>query len=232
MTVKRLAIAELVIAAGLSCVFILPKPDGKQPVGIEPRLPDYVGSWYGVTTPVSAGEKEILGPDTEFARRLYTDGRGGELYASIVLSGPDMNTSIHRPERCLPAQGWTVADSRTVTIPSSQRPLNVTRLHNARTVRLQDGSTKTVYNLDYYWFVGAHETTASHLQRTMYDIRDRLLKGYNQRWAYVTVAATVTQGLQPFGHSEAETDAEIQRFISELLPRLHRADSNELASNR
>ena len=61
------------------------------------QLPQFVGDWYGIDQPVSQGERDILGPDTEFVRKLYTNGRGGEIYVSIVLSGPDMNTSIHRP---------------------------------------------------------------------------------------------------------------------------------------
>ena len=46
-----------------------------------------------------------------------------------------------------------------------------------------DGKTVSIYNLNYYWFVGYHHLTASHLERTVLDIQDRILKGYNQRWA-------------------------------------------------
>jgi hypothetical protein len=117
-----------------------------------------------------------------------------------------MNTSIHRPERCLPAQGWTVTDTKTVRLPTPVGDLHATRLHNLRTVRVDSERTANIYNLNYYWFVGSKLITPSHTRRTLIDISDRVLRGTNQRWAYVTVAATVTEGLRPFGRSEQETD--------------------------
>jgi hypothetical protein len=83
-------------------------------------------------------------------------------------------------------------------------------------------------NLTYYWFVGYNQTTPSHFTRTMLDLRDRILGGYNQRWAYVTVAATVTQGIARPERTEAETGAMIENFIRELVPRLHRPDGGPL----
>jgi hypothetical protein len=89
-----------------------------------------------------------------------------------------------------------------------------------RKVVTKDGQAVPIYQLNYYWFVGASDITASHFQRTYIDIRDRILYGYNQRWAYITVASTITQNLTPFGRSEKETDAMIQQFIEELFPQI------------
>src|SRR5438132_12234294 len=102
-----------------------------------------------------------------------------------------------------------------VTLPTGEK-LGVTRLHNVRQVQGPDGKMTSIYNLNYYWFVGYHHLTASHLERTFLDIQDRILKGYNQRWAYVTVAARITEGLVRFGRSESQTDAMIQEFIQRL----------------
>ena len=220
MTIKRLLALLALLIVGLGSVFLLPKGVALQPAGIELSLPEFVGPWYGTEQPIMQAERDSLGPDTEFARRLYTNGVGDQLFVSVVLSGPDMNTSIHRPERCLPAQGWTVTDSTTVKVPTAAGPLEATRLHNVRTIRLDNERTASIYNLSYYWFVGSTRTTASHWQRTLIDIRDRVLKGSNQRWAYVTVASTVTQGLRPFGRSEQETDAIIKGFVAEVLPQI------------
>jgi EpsI family protein len=218
MTIKRLFGLELLLLAGLGSVFLLPKGVALQPAGIELSLPEFVGQWYGTDQAITQGERDSLGPDTEFARKLYTNGIGDQLFVSVVMSGPDMNTSIHRPERCLPAQGWTVTDSKTVRVPTPAGDFQATRLHNLRTVRVDDQRTANIYNLNYYWFIGSTETTPSHMQRTLIDIRDRVLRGTNQRWAYVTVASTVTQGLKPFGRSEQETDNIIREFIATLLP--------------
>lgn len=220
MTPKRLIVLLLVLGAGFSTIFVLPTTARMQPAGIKLELPQFVGKWYGVDQQITQRELDMLAGDTEFARKLYTDAAGNSIYVSIVLSGADLDNSIHRPERCLPAQGWTIADSDKLKIPlATGRKLAVTRLHNVRQVPLLDGSkTVSIYNLNYYWFVGYRHLTASHLERTMFDIQDRVFNGYNQRWAYITVAADITKGLMAFGHSEAETDRILQDFIRQLYP--------------
>lgn len=233
MTTSRLAILLAVLLGGLSTVFLLPKQVPIQPIGIHMELPKMVGGiWYGRDQEVSDKERNSLGSDTEFFRKLYTNARGDEILASIVLAGQDMNTSIHRPEWCLPAQGWTIAGSKTTRVMQDGRAaLTTTRLHNFRL--LQDpetgkpildnkGSHVALQNLDYYWFVGFDGVTSSHLSRNLIDISDRLRHGYNQRWAFVTVAANVTEGFRRDGLNEAATDAMLQDFIRKLSPLIHR----------
>jgi EpsI family protein len=233
MTTSRLAILLAVLLGGLSTVFLLPKQIRLQPVGIELELPKMVGgAWYGRDQEVGAGEQQTLGFDTEFARKLYTNARGDEILASIVLSGQDMNTSIHRPEWCLPAQGWTIAGSSKATVPvRDSAPLTTTRLFNIRMPRDKEtgkpivngkGEQLVVKNVDYYWFVGFDGVTASHLSRNLIDITDRLLHGYNQRWAFVMVAATVTDNVKRDGLDEQETDEMLRDFIGKLVPMIHR----------
>ncbi len=223
MTISRLVILQIILVLGLSAVFFLPKVANSTPQGIGLNLPTYVGNWYGEDQKISEMELAILAKDTEFARKLYTDGLGNQVFVSIVLSGHDLDNSIHRPERCLPAQGWSIADSRVAAIPGTSAaagPLEATRLHNLRKVVTKDGQTVTIYNLTYYWFVGWNVSTPSHLARTYMDIRDRILHGYNQRWAYITVASTITENLQRFGKDEKETDAILQDFIARLRPKI------------
>ena len=137
-----------------------------------------------------------------------------------------MSTSIHRPERCLPAQGYTVASSQSLKVVLQPQPLTVTRLHNLRPLYTEagkpilgrNGKSLNEFSLLYYWFVGCSDTTNDHNTRYTIDSRDRLLKGYNQPWAYVTVMSRISQGLQPFGRTEAQTDAMIQAFIQKLVP--------------
>ena len=223
MTTSRLTTLFVVLLAGLSCVFLIPEQLDSQPVGIEMDLPEYIGEWFGTNLKVSEGEIYTLGPGTDFARKSYTNGRGDQLQVSIVLSGQDMNTSIHRPERCLPAQGWTVTDkgSRVIVIPG-QQPVPTTRLHNLRNIQGPEGKLVPLYNLNYYWFVGHTDVTGSHVERTLIDVKDRLLKGSNQRWAYVTVAGSITKNFQKFGHDEKETDEFIQNFIRLIVPKIHK----------
>ena len=233
MTTKRLIILLLTLGIGLSGVFFLPASALIEPVGIKLALPQFVGNWYGTDAKITDQELQILASDTQFARKHYTDATGGFVVASIVLSGHDLDNSIHRPERCLPAQGWTVINSRKLQIllPGGGE-LQVTRLHNVRQVVLADGKTVPIYNLNYYWFVGYHHVTASHLERTFLDIQDRMLKGYNQRWAYVAITSDITKGLIPFGRSESEVDAMLQEFIRNVVPQISQPNENPAVAQR
>ncbi|HEV3098417.1 MAG TPA: EpsI family protein [Candidatus Udaeobacter sp.] len=222
MTSKRLAALQIVLLGGLGSVFLVPRDVAFEPAAMNRSLPQDVGNWDGTDQAITQFERDVLGPNTQFARKVYRNPRGDEIFVSIVFSGPDMNTSIHRPERCLPAQGWTVADTRRVVLSTPAGRLDVTRLHNLRNERSDSDSSITIYGLNYYWFVGHEDETASHLERTWIDIRDRLLKGRNQEWAYVTVAGLVTKDFRVFGRTEKETDDLIQAFIAELAPKLQR----------
>ena len=228
MITNRLTILLVVLLGGLSTVFLLPKQLFYQPVGVNLTLPESVGVWEGKDVAISEKEIGTLGPETQFARKSYTNGLGDELQVTIVLAGQDMNTSIHRPERCLSAQGWDLVDSQAVSVPlPSGAAMKATRLHDMQIFKSAERTGGIpVYNLDYYWFVGYSDITNSHTVRYWMDIRDRVLHGYNQRWAYFTVAATVTEGLRRFGHDEKQTDALIQDFIKKLVPLTHKESVN------
>ena len=223
MIAKRLFAVELLLVAGLSTVFLLPRAPQTKSAGISLKLPIWVGNWIGDDVAITQREIEVLAKDTQFARKVYTGPEGDQISVSIILSGDDMTTSIHRPERCLPAQGWSLVNTsqRTITLPNSA-VLKTTRLSNVREMTAKDNQRFLLPNLTYYWFVGHSETTPSHLTRTTLDMRDRILRGYNQRWAYVTVAATVTQGIARPERTEAETGAIIEKFIQDLVPKLQR----------
>jgi EpsI family protein len=223
MRSKRLALIFVVVAAGLCSAFFVPNRTGFQPVGVKMDLPESIGQWTGTKEKVTQAELDQLASDTTFARKVYSNAFGDHILVSIVLAGEDPDNSIHRPERCLPAQGWTIMDSRRVAIPLPKSPLGqikATRLHNEQDFKDNHGQMHRVYNLNYYWFVGYNRLTPSHIERALLDIHDRVLRGYNQRWAYVTVASNITEGLTRFGRSEQDTDQMIQSLIRELLPRI------------
>ena len=219
MNTKRFLILQVILLAGLGTVFFLPKHVEMPAAGVKLALPAYIGMWYGESAEVTQREREVLGPETRFARRRYEDGIGGRIDTSIVLSGEDMNTSIHRPERCLPAQGFTLVGSHSRVLRVGGRPLRVTRLHAIRPIPAnEEHPAFTEHTLHYYWFIGSSETTASHFSRELIDIRDRILKGTVQRWAYVTLSSPVTKGQDKFGRSEADVDQALTAFIEKLVP--------------
>lgn len=222
MTTKRLALLLAVLLGGMSAVYLLPKQLGYQPVGVNLFLPTTLGRWQGQEMKVSEKEHEALGGDTQFVRKSYVNERGERVLVSIVLSGSDMMTGLHRPERCLVAQGWNPGGSGQVTVPVPNfGPLGATRLRNSRKVQLQPGAPfVTVENVCYYWFVGAHTLVNTHEKRVWADAVDRIFRGYNQRWAMVLVAGEITSTLDPKGRTEAQTDEAIQDVTRQFLPQM------------
>lgn len=223
MSGGRLALLQLLLLAGFGSAYLVPTHGEIQPAGVSMNLPESFKEWTGEPQAIGDREREELASDTTFARNLYSDAFGDHILVSIVLAGEDPDNSIHRPERCLPAQGWTVLDSSTRVIKAPQLPggeLKVTRLHSQRKFQDDKGTLHTIYSVNYYWFVGYRELTPSAIERALMDIRDRVTKGVNQRWAYVTVASVITEGLTRFGRSEKATDEMLQNVITQLFPRI------------
>ncbi|MEQ1859097.1 MAG: exosortase C-terminal domain/associated protein EpsI [Chthoniobacteraceae bacterium] len=222
MTTSRLAILLALMLAGLSSVYLLPKQLGYMPVGVVVNLPEGLGEWWGREIEVTQHEHDVLGADTQIARKEYSNGRGDSVLVSMVLAGEDMMTGIHRPERCLPAQGWAVTPGGSVAIdvPGEGR-LPATRLKNHRTEQRRGGVLVPVENVCYYWFAGSSKLTASHTERVWMDTVDRVGGGYVQRWAMMMVAANITAGQSKFGRDEKAVNEMLEGFISQLAPRIH-----------
>jgi EpsI family protein len=223
MTISRLLILQALLACGLGTVFFIPRQTQLQPCRIRMELPSLLGGWAGKPAIVTQKEHDILAGDTQFCRKVYEDGLGDQVLVSIVLSGHDLDNSIHRPERCLPTQGWAIESTTSLSIPVPAAPggsLPVTRLYNMREATTKSGQVVKVHNVIYYWFVGYSDITASHFEREYLDMKDRLLHGYNQRWAYVTVASNVTRGLtsEGAGRDGGQIDAMLQGMIQQVYP--------------
>ena len=228
MTTKRLAVLLAVIAGGFGLVFLLPK-SAAQPFGILRDLPEKAGDWRGTTRAVEEKELNTLGRDTDISRKVYRneylfDAPNYQITVSLVLAGDDPTRSIHRPERCLEAQNWSVLASESVIVEDkSGRKLPVRRLHNRRTQRMEDGTARSIDAYSYYWFVGDRETTESHWDRFYIDNRDRLFRGVNQRWAFYTVTGAVPMHPDPNKQALARewADKTVRRFIGEMAPLVH-----------
>ena len=176
------------------------------------ELPNLIGTWNGGDSrEASDKEIKILAKDTQFVKKNFvrnnpsvnpkrpspdaTDFERAAAYStyeevdvSIVTSGSDMGNSIHRPERCLTAQGFDIRQEKKLVLQVRGKPLPVKRL--VTTQHIKDEPSGKIFlhrNLTYYWFVGHYELTNDHYARTLMDIKDRVIKGYDQEWAYATV---------------------------------------------
>lgn len=131
---------------------------------------------------VSAGEKRMLPKDTVILKRIYRNAAGVDFLVSAVVGGSS-KSSIHRPELCLPAQGFIMSDPHNVEIAGW--PFHV--------VQIARGSGRPNL-LAYTFFNQAGVRTASHSRRILADTLDRTVFNRIDRWVMVTVNAMSPHG--------------------------------------
>ena len=171
--------------------------------------------------------------------------------ASIVFSGVDINNSIHRPEVCLRVQGWNFVSERHLILKGvlpdggdlPVKEIVAVKPRHKKMINPEDGSKPIEdksyqYEINgekivdmmvqYHTFVGHDVITDSVYRRTLVDIKDRLLKGVDQQWAYVTFSTTVSQHLVDQGilipekqrQSLEQSREAMQKLIKQLMPKM------------
>ena len=198
----RALILPALLATTIGSIYFLPHAGEAASSAINMTLPAEIDSWQLQTIPPSEAEIGSLAKDTKFAKAICLCPRKGEYTQdghlipdradlSVVLSGHDLNNSIHRPERCMPAQGHNILAAKDVTLKlANDRSISVRRLRSIQTL-----TNATNRKLDrqfdcvtYYFFVGHNRIEHDHLQRTFSDMSDRIVRGIDQRWAYISVS--------------------------------------------
>lgn len=222
------ALPPLVLAFLLGLIYLLPMDTELQESAISEKLPygTEMDGWYGKKTQATKEERGTLAADTIFSKGVYQrcsiTGLGAEhacygppISVSIVYSGSDMNSSIHRPERCLPAQGHLNLMGRDVKVKlNNGREITFKRLQSFTLVGNQPN--QRLEHINYYAFIGHDRICHSHIMRTLYDIWDRIAKGRTQRWAYLQVGGYWGEKT---GITEAAAEAAILDLIADLVPR-------------
>lgn len=224
MNLNKLIIrcALVLVLVGAAYGFCRSTPEANSPseAGVILDLPEHIGSLSGTDQEISEAEKVILPGDTQFAKKLYKNFGGDQINCQIVLAGGEKR-SIHRPEICLPAQGWNKKNSETIPIVLSDgRLLNVTKLTISRSVEVQPGVQKELTSLFMYWFIGKTTTTPYHWYRILHTDLDRVMHNINHRWAYVVVSAPILDGFVTGGKDREQTQKMLESFIAELAPQI------------
>jgi hypothetical protein len=220
VTIWRAGLALALCGITAAVCFWGSPPAAKSESGIDLNLPDSVGKFWGTRQEISEGERVILPPDTEFAKKLYADGQGDNINCQIVLAGAEKR-SIHRPEVCLPGQGWVLRSGDVIPIQlDNGQTLQVMNLTISRPVTLQNGQQKELTSYFIYWFVGKDTTTPRHLVRILKTNLDMLLHNTNHRWAYIIVSSPILEGFTPDGKNAEQTLDMLKKFIGEVAPQI------------
>ncbi len=222
----RSAVVVVLVGGTIAlCLGVQPVEQGDD-AGVNLDLPVILLHYAGEKGAVSEAEKQILPADTEFAKMSYhglsKDGARENINCTIVLSANDRR-SLHRPEVCLPGQGWSIDTSEIVPVElDSETTLKVRRLGLSQEREVAK-DRKVLLRAQYlYWYVGKDVTTPSTLDRVLLTARDNVFRNLNHRWAYVSVMSLVTEGLQPNGKDDEETTEMLGEFIRAAVPKFQK----------
>jgi hypothetical protein len=230
---NRFFTAPFLLLGALATVFILPKRGDFASASVIDEPPLFFGEWTGKKTPPSKEETAILDKDTIFNKAVYHSfdldelrNAKGEIFdsfihLSIVKSGTNVNNSIHRPERCLLGQGHQDIRSipSIITTPKG-RTMDVKRLTTwfpSPPPKVGDPAYPLGF-ISYYYFVGHKKLSNDHWQRTYIDVKDRLIRGTDQQWAFIMVSMPYKLANDPAQSelNQQQADKKIRQLLAEL----------------
>lgn len=178
------------------------------------ELPERVLDFTSTNMPEPEVVVGYLPKDTSYAGRLYTAPDGLQINSTIILMGAD-RTSIHKPDYCLPGQGWSINEKTVVNIPVAgpqNYQLPVAKWIIGNVYQTPDGQKHEVSGLYVFWFVADGEQTADNYQRMWWLGRDLLRTGVLQRWAYVSFFSVCAPG------QEEATFEQMKKLIAVTVP--------------
>jgi hypothetical protein len=156
---------------------------------------------------ISIGEKLSLPEDTKMSKKNFLSSDGREIRVSIVLSGYEQK-SIHRPQQCLPAQGFSIDNTNVEFVKiGDDKQLDISMLE----LRLPDGLGGYSKFYYAYWFIGPESETATHLERLLLMSKDRVFRNVASQWAYIAISIESFEG-------DIDGKQELKQFIKELYP--------------
>jgi hypothetical protein len=178
------------------------------------ELPARVLDFTSTNMPEAQVVLDYLPKDTSYAQRHYTAPDGSWAVGNIILMGAD-RTSIHRPEYCMPGQGWDIRDKTGVKLPiAGAHPyeLPVMKWTVSKTFSAPDGSRQTVSGLYVFWFVTKNQATDDFRTMLKSMLFHQLTSGVLQRWAYVSYFTVCRPG------EEDAAFARMKQLIAASVP--------------
>lgn len=177
-------------------------------------LPEHVLDFISTNVPEPEVAINYFPKDTSYSERAYFTPDGLRIQSTVILMGAD-RTSIHRPEYCLPGQGWSIDDKQMVKLPIADQPpysLDVARWYISTSIQQPDGQKAKIAGVYAYWYVANNEETPDHDKMLEWLTLDLFRTGALQRWAYCSYFAACLPGQQ-----DATFD-QMKRLITASVP--------------
>ena len=165
---------------------------------------------------ISVGEMSLLPENTPIFRSAYRRAGHPDVMATFVFSGMERR-SIHKPQRCLVAQGNRITDEYTLHVPNDvsdpDSRMSVRVLEISHPVRGADGKvTGQNASVYVYWLFNPERETVHHWVRLGWMLFDNAFRSYRPRWGY----ASITIPRDP--ESPDAWRAELEDFLPRLYP--------------
>lgn len=184
-------------------------------VAMKINLPERVLDFTSTNVPEPEIAIGYFPKDTSYAERMYFGPNNCRIQNTAILMGSD-RTSIHRPEYCMPGQGWSIDDKQVLDIPIRDQPpykLQVAAWKVSQVVQQSDGKSVKVGGVYLYWYVANNEETMNHDKMLEWLTLDLFRTGELQRWAYVSY---FSGGFSP--EQEDAALAQIKRLVAASVP--------------
>ena len=197
--VRRGAVMPVAAAAFFVGVFVFQARTPAATVAKAPEVafPELVGyttddGKFAEQQEISEAELKILPKDTKIVKKMYVSPSGVNFLAAFVVGGAS-RASIHRPELCLPSQGFVMSNPRNFT--AGGRPWHAIDI-------VKPGGQPAVEA--YTFFNQEGFRTASHTRRIWRDVIDRSVLNRVDRWVMLTV------------HAFGATEQELKTFLAQM----------------
>jgi exosortase len=212
-----LCVGTLVLCSSITGQPVLSAP------GVVMDLPPSLGQAQGLELPMTQRERGGLAADITLSRYQYLAADRSPVLATIVLSG-DSRRGLHRPDVCLPGQGWSIMDRQAVPVPLPDDPGHeAMMLRVFRDLTREDGTLVRVRGINLFWYEGyGGVRTADYYTHVFRTYLDSVFKNLNHRWALVSFFIQLPES-RPGEHDgldEAKALEELRDFVGQLAPQI------------
>ena len=209
MNTVRRSVLALVIAVAFMGTYAFTHAAANAPMPEPPALASFpltIDEWEGEEAPELAPDvAKVLAADV-YLHRYYESDAGFVEMDVAYYSQRRVGASMHSPLNCLPGNGWTITDSRTVPVQTSMGTFTVQELVVKRRATF----------LIAYWYQNRNQILTGETSTRIRLLTDSL-KG---RPADVGLVRVIT----PLSEDEETAGANaVTSFASVLIPELARA---------